>query len=74
MPTILNEKQPAKSGLAIPTLYLVLATVAAAVQWNKWQVLHHVRNLVALVVSLLILVVAATYMARTLHSRRQAGL
>jgi multisubunit Na+/H+ antiporter MnhG subunit len=68
------EKKPAKSGLAVPTLYLVLATVAAAVQWNKWQALRHTRNLVALVLSLLIMVVAATYMARAFTNRRSAGL
>ena len=63
-----------QNGLAIPTLYLLLATVATMVQWNKWQALHRSRNLVAFVVSVVILVVAATYLLRALRSKRERGL
>ena len=66
--------QPAKTGLAIPTVYLVLAMVAAVVQWDKWESLHRTRNLVAFLVSVLILAVAATYLRRAFQAKRQAEL
>ena len=55
-------------------LYLLLATVAVAVQWNKWQALHHKRNMVAFVIAVTILLVAATYLLRAFQARRGTEL
>lgn len=66
--------QPAQNGLALPAIYLLLAAVAAAVQWNKWQALHRERNLIAFVISLLILVLAASYLWRAFRAKRATGV
>ena len=64
--------QPAQNGLALPTIYLLLAAAATAVQWNKWQALHRERNLIAFVISLLILVLAASYLWQAFRGERSA--
>ena len=71
-------QHPAQNGrsdrLAIPVAYLVLAAIAAWVQWNKWQAMHHTRNLVALLLSILAILIAGRYLLRGLEAKQCGNL
>ncbi len=74
MPLSASSPKRTAPTLATPTIYVLLAAVAVMVQWKKWDAFHQTRNLVAFVLSTLILVIAATYLLRAFRARRQAGL